>query len=708
MDATWDIQFTSQFQRDVQKLTKSGFKSWLNDLASLKDGAFQAGVAGFKGASKAFRWRKGDIRVLFRMLPNSHSILLMRAGHRKEIYRKSLNQSSVAVGEYADLVEQNIQNNSEGFRQSTYDLDVSAIAEIEPLFIGEEDIFLLKIPEQYHQAIMSLSGFSDSQFKLLPVNLRNLIEDYVTNPAQNHVGKIYSLESSDEMRAISDRSLSEFLVALDPQQKKIVDRPFKKGPWLVRGGPGTGKTLINIARMKRILEENVGVDLISTSAPKIAFITFNRPLSSTAKTLFDLISRKSNTDVDFYTVDSVIHKIVHESDKIGNTIAKEERQLQLLSKAMKNLTDTNVESRYAEKQFNELGSEFILEEINEVILGAELVNLEDYLDYRRIGRETKLGREQRRFIFSLFSAWTKLMKESGFSSFPARRLGAKRILEAGKSRFFKKYDYLFVDELQDLSVVSIRLLTHFVKYVENIMFTADSAQSIYLKSPSWNNISDRLRFHSGNSFILNKAYRMTSQINEAVAPLRSAAGENEDQGEQNTEVVFTGARPIWVDGPSFRHVETAVKLCQSLIANNGVNPSQIAVITPGKKLNREVADNLNSVGVEYDYVETNRTLDLQRERVHVLHCHVAKGLEFPFVIALGVTADYYPHFMAIKGAHDEIQEQEAMDQERRLLYVALTRASSGLFMISDPSMPSPFLASLDESKWDRVRIGDIL
>ena len=55
--------------------------------------------------------------------------------------------------------------------------------------------------------------------------------------------------------------------------------------------------------------------------------------------------------------------------------------------------------------------------------------------------------------------------------------------------------------------------------------------------------------------------------------------------------------------------------------------------------------------------------------------HQAKGLEFPFVFICGLTEGIFPSHRAIRE-----RKEKALEEERRLMYVAITRAEKGLFL----------------------------
>lgn len=89
--------------------------------------------------------------------------------------------------------------------------------------------------------------------------------------------------------------------------------------------------------------------------------------------------------------------------------------------------------------------------------------------------------------------------------------------------------------------------------------------------------------------------------------------------------------------------------------------------------------------------------------ITLMTLHAAKGLEFDGVFLVGLEEGVLPHSRSFQGS-DEEKRKNAMEEERRLLYVGMTRARQRLFLSfcqerflhgkTSPSAPSRFLREL--------------
>ena len=94
---------------------------------------------------------------------------------------------------------------------------------------------------------------------------------------------------------------------------------------------------------------------------------------------------------------------------------------------------------------------------------------------------------------------------------------------------------------------------------------------------------------------------------------------------------------------------------------------------------------------------TNADAGAPGDRVKLMTVHAAKGLEFPYVFLCGMNEGVFPS--------RKVRTLPAMEEERRLAFVALTRAEKGLYLSQasgrnfdgSPRYPSRFLLDIDQA-----------
>jgi DNA helicase II / ATP-dependent DNA helicase PcrA len=107
---------------------------------------------------------------------------------------------------------------------------------------------------------------------------------------------------------------------------------------------------------------------------------------------------------------------------------------------------------------------------------------------------------------------------------------------------------------------------------------------------------------------------------------------------------------------------------------------------------------LHEVALTGNEQEKDKDSQLQRDAVALMTLHAAKGLEFPEVYMVGMEEGLLPHGRSIAG------DERAIDEERRLCYVGVTRARRRLTLTlalsrmkwgkARPTIPSRFLYEL--------------
>ncbi len=117
---------------------------------------------------------------------------------------------------------------------------------------------------------------------------------------------------------------------------------------------------------------------------------------------------------------------------------------------------------------------------------------------------------------------------------------------------------------------------------------------------------------------------------------------------------------------------------------------------------KEIADATGDIGEFLEDVALATDLDKDTgddDRVALMTIHLAKGLEFPYIYVVGMEEDLFPSAMSMNTRSD-------LEEERRLFYVALTRAEKQAYLTYTQNRyrwgklidaePSRFLEEIDE------------
>ncbi len=121
----------------------------------------------------------------------------------------------------------------------------------------------------------------------------------------------------------------------------------------------------------------------------------------------------------------------------------------------------------------------------------------------------------------------------------------------------------------------------------------------------------------------------------------------------------------------------------------------------------------NNFGEQVSLKEFINQISLQSEddgeeacdMVKLMTIHAAKGLEFPYVFIIGFSEGIFPSAKTI-----EERKKMGLEEERRLCYVAITRAEKRLFLLDSEGytqngkqkLPSRFLKEIGEENYTRV------
>lgn len=499
------------------------------------------------------------------------------------------------------------------------------------------------------------------------------------------------------------------VVQLNINQKMLVESE-PGGHALIKGVAGSGKSTIAAFRLHHLSR------FFCEEDERILFVAFNKSLSKymenvysdvceSKKTLFSLYADQYEL-VEIKTIDKIIHSLYYDLYGHKPVIAGKRERIELLTEAV-----GIVRSKFPETELIDVKNlEFLAEEISWV-MSCGYTDVEVYSSVSRTGRtsgssNTRLRKNSdvRRAIICLMENYYILMSRRGLTDFDGLASLILKQINNGRISSLPKYRHIIVDEVQDLSRVKIQIIKHLYEDSEgsSIMFLGDTAQSIYTNS--WLNHSSSFKSAgfdmTGRSRTLNKNFRNTYETATAANSLIS--GDMEIIG--NLDFVRTetlerhGKKPVlkyFADDDA--ELDYICEMIIKLSEEDKYKFSDIVVTARNKVLLRMTEGRLKKEGVPCRIIDgIFKSDDLRSDNVKLLTFHSVKGLEFPVVFVTGLINDVFPY---IDPADEEGLETQ-LSRERRLLYVAMTRAEELLYLTSVEGRASRFLADIDPATVD--------
>ncbi|MFJ6912846.1 UvrD-helicase domain-containing protein [Streptomyces sp. NPDC101133] len=504
-----------------------------------------------------------------------------------------------------------------------------------------------------------------------PVDTR----DYET-AIQHTRARIALVTAPEELRDILEKPFAAWRVFLHPSQRKVAYRASYSGPAQVTGGPGTGKTVVALHRVKHLLG-------YLRDGDRILLTTYTNALVNALRSgLESLVEDPELRErVDISTVDGFAGRVVAEAPG---------------AVALRPLMSNEEVSRWgkAAKATGFTGSaQFLAQEYRHVVLAQGIGSLAEYEAADRRGRGSRLTAAERPLVWETVERFTAGLVADGCRTWLQTCVEAAELLEAKGP----PYRHVVVDEAQDLHPAQWRLLRAAVPARPDDLFIAgDPHQRIYDSKVSLKSLGIRV---TGRSVKLRKNYRSTQEIlgwSTALLIGRPIAKlENEDRNE--TLLGYRSA--LHGDGPAVRGAVSEEAELDALVdqvrawMDAGVGAGEIGVSARFNKTCAKAVAHLKDAGVPAVSLRNASGDSAAGEgaAVRVGTMHSFKGLEFRCVAVIGVNDEALPFAKAITPPDvDPKQHETDMMSERCLLFVACTRARDSLY-VSWTGQPSPFL-----------------
>lgn len=401
------------------------------------------------------------------------------------------------------------------------------------------------------------------------------------------------------------------------------------GPMLVLAGPGSGKTFVITERI-RYLIYNAHIP-----PEHILVITFTNAAAEEMKKRFQRLIGNEKVPVYFGTFHAVyFHILQQNSHYCPRDILKQEDQYHYLKEI---IAEQKLDVMYPKEWMNEL-----LSQISCLKNDMPPRTTDEYLD-------------------CVYPCYMKKCRDAGKLDFDDMLSMCLELLQAREDILQKcreQYQYILIDEFQDINPVQYKIIKLLAAPRKHLFIVGDDDQSIYGFRGARPEImlGFEKEFRGCKRVVLDTNYRSTTEI---VRLSHQLIRHNKRRFEKHlTAAKGSGGRVVVQQYDNIEQELAAIKAeIQELQKTYLYCDMAILYRTNfGERLLQK----------RFSY-EKEQGLTLST-------IHGAKGLEYEVVFIIDIIAGNIPHSRAKKKCE--------VEEERRLFYVAITRAKQKLYLLS--------------------------
>lgn len=474
-----------------------------------------------------------------------------------------------------------------------------------------------------------------------------------------------------------ERALSfpwdKWTIFLHPSQRQLVERAYS-GPARVAGSAGTGKTIVALHRAVYLARQH--------RESRVLLSTFSDTLANSLRAkLRRLVSNEPRLAerLEVHSMNAIGERLYEATFGRPKIVGRDSLRQYLTEEA----------ARAGSTKFN---ATFLLSEWDEMVDAWQLKTWDEYRDVKRLGRKTRLSEAQRAALWAVFSGTLARMADGGLLTHAGLFTA---LADELKGRRVPAFDFVVLDEAQDVGVAQLRFLAAVAGDRPNgLFFAGDLGQRIFQSPFSWKSLGVDVR---GRARTLHINYRMSHQIRMHADRLLGPEVADVDgikEERHGTVSLFNGPSPVvkcFASRPD--EVAAVAGWLKERIAE-GMPPHELGIFVRSEAELPDAQKAAEAAALPFRVLDEK--LDTAVGSASICTMHLAKGLEFRAVTVMACDDEIIPLQSRIEAVADSADLEEVYSTERHLLYVACTRARDHLLVTSvEPA--SEFLDDLTQA-----------
>jgi len=534
----------------------------------------------------------------------------------------------------------------------------------------EEDLNAARDAEQipadvYDGLFMLMAGgtFEEAWNEVVPSVPDSVdTDDFASALARPESRAVFTVaENEQALQEVLNQSIEKWRVFLHPAQRRLVEGN-KSGPVRVLGGAGTGKTVVAMHRAKWLASHLASAD------ERVLFTTFTQNLALDIQQNLNKICTPAELErIQVMNLDSWVVSFLKKQGYDYGLLLDTRQEQELWEQA------------YDEKPAGvDLGLAFFREEWARVIQPQSVTSLAEYKKASRIGRGTRLNRQQRVAIWPVFERYRHLLASNHLKETDDVYRDARHLIEA-QPELRPGLCALVVDEAQDMGTQAFKLIRALVPPRANDLFiVGDGHQRIYGRNRVvLGQCGIDIR---GRSSRLKVNYRTTDETRRlAVSILENVEVDDLDGGQDSHRFYHSLVHGPVPEVRCFSDAGEQAAAILTAIGEQGLAPEACCVIA---RTHRELDDiRAHLEGRQQPCHKLEKGGGVTPAGVlNLATMHRVKGLEFDAVFVASANRGLVPLDFVMQSAADAVTRRQRENEERALVYVSLTRARKLAFV----------------------------
>lgn len=474
----------------------------------------------------------------------------------------------------------------------------------------------------------------------------------------------YFILNDEIIELYTNGKLENWQVYLHPDQTRGVEMEAR-GPMMITGPAGTGKSIVAIHRAKWLLRNPL------KNNGKILFTTYTHTLAEYAKNLLETIcTPEEMARIEVVHFDAFLQRLLRRKlPHVKIYYASKNKKINPYSTLLKKI--------YEEYYHGPQKLRFVEMEYDRVIAEYNIKTQEEYLSVIRpkdLGRLNSDARIQLWPIFETLNSYKECI------TLCPRPLAINMLTDCISSTdcIFKS---IIVDEAQDFGASEYRLFakltgnTYQNSIAYSLFFAGDGHQRIYKRSGSLKQCGINV---TGRSIHLTKCYRSTKKIREyaekIIANVQVKDMDEEIDHLNGCESLTEGVAPEIKLGfnENSKYEIMASKLKQWI--KKGCQLGDCAILVRKNTTVENIVTGLSNLNINAIKID-RENVNFGSDSIKVMTMHRAKGLQFINVI---VDLDGWPQ----EGANeiDEEAYKQLLATEKCILYMSIMRAMNDVLI----------------------------